>query len=368
MNVVKVTGLILLAVVLAVLIIGIGAVLFLNFWPSVGKAPDGEARRALGRRSKQHRGGRFRNDAEIRTLTGRPPASSDRKKPKKTIPARTPSLLPEPGADDLTLTWLGHSSFLLQIGGKNILVDPVLSGRSSPVGFAGPKRFSELPMTVEKLPGIDAVLLSHDHYDHLDYGTIRAIRDKASIFVAPLGLDAVLSGWGVPMEKIRTLDWWESITLDGLSSTLTPSQHFSGRNPLKGNSTLWGGFYLESGDRRVYYTGDGGYNTVFSAVHERLGAPDLMIAECGQYDPSWANIHMFPEQTVQAGTDAGASWLIPVHWGSFCICKHAWDDSVRRVTKAAKASGLNVATPRIGETVIYDDIASHTENWWESCE
>ena len=361
MKLMKILGVILLAALLLILAV----ILFLYLSPSVGKAPGRAERESLDRMSAQHAGGVFRNEQQVSTLTGGERCAGTRKTPETLLPAEQPSFLPDPGENDLTFTWFGHSSFLLQIGGKNVLVDPVLGKRSSPVGFAGPKRFSELPLTAEELPDVDVVFLSHDHYDHLDYRTVRAVSGRTGAFVVPLGLDAVLRGWGVPAEKIRALDWWESTEIGGLSFTLTPSQHFSGRNPLRANSTLWGGLYLTGGDRRVYYTGDGGYYGVFSEVRERLGAPDLMLAECGQYDPSWAGVHMFPEQTAQAGLDAGAAWVIPVHWGSFCICNHDWDDPIRHVTAASEASGLRLATPRIGQTVDYTKIASFTEAWWE---
>ena len=369
MKVLRAAGKVILALLLLLLILAASILLFLNFCPSVGKTPDKAEREALEGKSKQYRDGQFRNAGEVSTMSGeqRYPAS-DRRRPKNLLPAESPAFLTDPQPEDWSFTWIGHSSFLLQMGKKNILVDPVFSGRSSPVSFIGPRRFSELPLTTEELPHLDVVFLSHDHYDHLDYQTIRAIKDRAGLFLAPLGVDAILRGWGVDAEKIRTLDWWESIELDGLTCTLTPSQHFTGRNPLKGNSTLWGGLYLDNGLHRIYYTGDGGYNPVFVEVRERLGAPELMIAECGQYDPAWAGIHMFPEETAQAGLDAGTEWLIPVHWGSFCICNHAWDDSIRRVTAAAESSGLPLASPRIGQTLTASDLASCTDPWWEACE
>ena len=306
------------------------------------------------------------NENEVSFMEGERYPSSDRRIPKTLLPAQTPALAAAPQADTLTFTWLGHSSFLLQIGSRNVLVDPILSSRASPVQLAGPKRFSALPLTADALPKLDVVFVSHDHYDHLDKRTICAIRDRAAAFIVPLGVDDILTGWGVDASKITALDWWEHVEIDGVTYTLTPGQHFTGRNPFKRNVTLWGGLYLDSGTHRVYYTGDGGYYDVFRRIRARLGAPDLMIGECGQYDPLWSNIHMFPEQTAQAGLDVGAKWLIPVHWGSFCICNHAWDDSIRRVTAAAEAAGLSVATPMIGQTAAYSTLSACTERWWEA--
>ncbi|MBO7633316.1 MAG: MBL fold metallo-hydrolase [Lachnospiraceae bacterium] len=348
-----------------VIIVVISVLLFLRFSPSVGRMPGAAERSELERRSAHYRNGAFHNENRIRTLSGGKRYSSNRKRPGILIDAVCPSFDTGSQNGEPAFTWLGHSSFVIGIAGKTVAVDPVLGMRSSPAGFIGPKRFSKLPLSAEDFPAADIVFISHDHYDHLDHKTIMAIEPRVGKFVVPLGLDAVLKSWDIPGEKICTLDWWESVEIGGLKVTLTPSQHFSGRNPLKGNSTLWGGLYLSDGRYSVYYTGDGGYYDVFRAVGEKLGAPDLMIAECGQYDPSWAGVHMFPEQTVQAGLDAGASWLIPVHWGSFCICNHAWDDPIRRVTLAAKEAGLSVATPRIGQTVNLGSIDTFTERWWE---
>lgn len=368
MKVLKTAAMVILTLIVVVLFVAAAVGLFLRFFPAVGKVPDENERKLLDEKSGQYDGNTFHNEKPVKTMTGGERYHSDRKTPKTKLPAQTPTLLPKPGKEDLSFTWLGHSSFLLQIGGRTVLVDPVLSERSSPVSFAGPKRFSELPLTAEELPDIDVLFLSHDHYDHLDWKTIRTIKDRVGTFIVPLGLDAILRSWDVPEEKIQSLDWWESAEIENLCFTLTPCQHFSGRNPLKGNRTLWGGVYIRGKTHCVYYTGDGGYYDVFETVRERLGAPDLMIAECGQYDPAWAQIHMFPEQTVQAGVDAGASWLIPVHWGAFCVCNHAWDDSIRRVTSAAETAGLRLATPRIGQTVSFAQIADCQDFWWDDYE
>ena len=364
----KTAGKIILAILLIALAVVLLALLFLFLSPTVGKLPDERERERLNGRSDHFSHGQFRNERSVSVMDAESSPSSERRRPRRLLGAEKPALPADPGEDDLYFTWLGHSAFLLQMGKTTILADPLLSSRASPIGFAGPKRFSELPLRAEELPEIDVLFLSHDHYDHLDHGTIQSIKDKVGAFVVPLGLDAVLKGWGAAPEKIYPLDWWESAQIDGVTFTLTPSQHFSGRNPLRRNAMLWGGGYFENGTHRVYYTGDGGYYDVFGQVRERLGAPELMIAECGQYDPAWARIHMFPEETVQAGLDVRADRVIPVHWGSFCICNHAWDDPIRRFVTAAEDAGLPYAVPRIGQTVAASDFASCSERWWEAYE
>ncbi len=365
MDIFRTIGKIVLVLIIILVIVAVAGLLFLWFYPSVGKLSDEQEKKSFSEKTGLFYNDQFHNENEVSLMTGEGYPSSPRKKPGTKIKAETPELLSDPEEDALAFTWIGHSSFLLQLGTKNILVDPVLGDVSSPVSFAGPHRFSEVPITVSQMPEVDVLLLSHDHYDHMDYGTIRDIRSKVKLFIVPLGVDAILRGWGVEADKICALDWWESTEIEGTVITLTPSQHFTGRNPLKRNITLWGGYYMDDGKHKVYYTGDGGYYDVFGRVREKLGAPDLMIAECGQYDPAWAGVHMFPEEVVKATADAGAKWLIPVHWGTFCICNHAWDDSIIRVTEKSKEEGVNIATPRIGQTVNYDLIDSFHESWWE---
>ena len=368
MKTLKVVMKILLILAIVVVVILLAVVLFLEFSPTVGKMPGKKDKARFASLTSQFHDGKFNNENSTSTMTGDSYPSSNRKTPKNIIKAEKPEFLTDPGEEDLTFTWFGHSSFMLQMGGKNILVDPVFSKRCSPVGFAGPKRFSELPLEVDELPNIDVLFISHDHYDHLDYKTVRALKDKVEKVIVPLGLDVTLKGWGFDESKIIVLNWWESVEIGGMTFTHTPSQHFTGRNPLKGNSTFWGGIYISNDYHKVYYTGDGGYYDVFEKVGERLGAPDLMIAECGQYDTAWAKVHMFPEETAKAAADVKAKWVIPVHWGTFSICNHAWDDSITRVTKASETENVDLATPRIGQTVNYDEIGTYTEHWWEEVE
>lgn len=363
---VKVLLIVLGSIVGLCLLVAIAGLLFLAFWPSVGKMPGKEERETYAKKSELYYDKKFHNEIDFTVMTGKQDATSDRKVPKEQLKAADPTYAERGQEGGLVITWIGHSSTLLQLGTSNILIDPVLGNRSSPVSFAGPKRFSECPVTVESLPEIDVLFISHDHYDHLEYATIKDIDAKVKRYIVPLGVEVILKGWGVSEDKITALNWWEEVTLDNVMYALTPSLHYTGRNPLKANSTLWGGLFMNDGSHKVYYTGDGGYYDVFSRVYEKYGEADLMLGDSGQYDTAWATTHMFPEQTVQAAIDAHAKWLIPVHWGTFSLSNHAWDDPIIRVAAAAEAKGVNLATPRYGQTVDYAEIATSTEHWWEA--
>lgn len=285
-------------------------------------------------------------------------------KPADVLPVHRVTEVARAEEGELKVIWLGHSSGLLQMGSRNILFDPVFTTQISPVGIGGLNRFSEVPLSAEDVPEIDVLFLSHDHYDHMDRGTILAIDGRVGSYVVPDGADEILAGWGIVESKIHALNPWESVTLCGVEFTMTPAQHTGGRG--LGPGTLCGGVYMKDGAHVVYYTGDGGYGEHFSQMYERLGAVDLLLAECGQYNESWSKVHMFPEQTAQVAVDVHAEWMIPVHWGAFVLALHAWDDSVTRCTAAAAQLGVNIATPEIGQTVDYDEISSYTAHWWEA--
>lgn len=270
------------------------------------------------------------------------------------------------GQDQETrLTWFGHSAVLIEIEGKKIFLDPMLSDVPAPHPWLGSKRFNpELPLDMDSLPQLDAVVISHDHYDHLDYESIKTIKDKVEHFFVPLGVGSHLVTWGVEESKITELDWWEEISFDGILIAATPAQHFSGRTLGDSNTTLWASWVIKGKQSSMFFSGDSGYTKSFKDIGDKYGPFDITMVECGQYHEDWAQIHMMPEETVQASLDLNSKMLMPIHWGAFTISLHAWDESIKRALKAAEKVGLKVTTPIIGETIILNKV-SPTSHWWE---
>ena len=261
--------------------------------------------------------------------------------------------------------WYGHSVCLLQIANKNILIDPMLGPNASPIAPFSTKRFSEASLEViDSLPEIDVLLMTHDHYDHLDYDSILKLKEKVDTWFVGLGISRHLEKWGVPAGQITEFDWWDEIDFDGIRLVYTPSRHFSGRGAFDRAKSLWGGWVFISEDVKVYWSGDGGYGPHFKDVGDKLGPFDWGFMECGQYNKNWHAIHMYPEETVQAALDAGVSVATPVHWAGFALALHPWKEPIERFLKAANDVGLNSCTPRIGEVVRLKDQRS-TEAWWE---
>ncbi|WP_053363388.1 MBL fold metallo-hydrolase [Bacillus sp. FJAT-27251] len=270
-------------------------------------------------------------------------------------------------SEEDSLTWFGHSAFLLSMDGKKLFIDPMLGGTASPVTFVGPKRYSEhLLDMVGEMPPIDAVLLTHDHYDHLDFLSIQKLKSKTGHFFVPLGVGTHLIRWGVAKDSITELNWWEECTFQGLTIALTPSRHFSGRGIFNRNSTLWGGWVILGEQTRFYTSGDGGYGAHFREIGEKYGPFDLVLMEGGQYDRRWPWAHMFPEQSVQASMDVKGKKMMLIHWGAFTLARHGWAEPVERAIKEAKAKNVELIAPKIGETISLKGTA-HTlgEAWWE---
>ena len=265
------------------------------------------------------------------------------------------------------LVWFGHSAFLLQMKGKHILIDPMFGEVPAPHPILGGKRFNkELPIAVEKLPNIDAVIISHDHYDHLDYESILKLKDKVKYFYTPLAVGVHLKAWGIEEARIVELDWWQHSTHGDLEFICTPAQHFSGRKLGNGQSTLWSSWVIRSDSESIFFSGDSGYGPHFKEIGEKFGPFHLAMMECGQYNESWPDIHMFPEETIQAGKDVGAKAVMPIHWGAFKLALHSWTDPVERANIQAKALQIPVVTPKIGAPIQLQHAVESHSNWWKN--
>jgi L-ascorbate metabolism protein UlaG (beta-lactamase superfamily) len=330
--------------------------------------------RALSRSSAQHDGERFRN-VKPRPVEGfgktlRIMWNMLFKKPAGTAPTGTlpvDALTREQldAAPDRSLYRLGHSTMLLKLRGEFWLTDPVFAERASPFRRLGPKRFHAPPIALADLPPLRGVILSHDHYDHLDRDTVLALAATTGVFLTPLGVGDRLIEWGIDASKVRQFDWWQSAEVDGLTFTATPAQHFSGRSLFDGNSTLWASWVIADDDLRVFFSGDTGYFDGFKTIGERLGPFDVTLIETGAYDAQWPYVHMQPEDTVQAHIDLQGRWLVPIHNGTFDLAMHRWHEPFERVMGLAAAHGITLSTPRMGERL--DLTAPHRgERWWRN--
>lgn len=261
--------------------------------------------------------------------------------------------------------WYGHSVCLMRLGQQQFLIDPMLGPDASPIGPVRTKRFSEHTLDIiDQLPELDAVFLTHDHYDHLDYSSIKKLKGKVPHFYTALGVKRHLVRWGVEPESITELDWWDEGQLGDLNFTFTPSRHFSGRGLTDRTKSLWGGWVFQVDNYKVYWSGDGGYNPDFREIGRRFGPFDWAFLECGQYYKLWKPIHASPEEAVQAAIDVGAKMSTPVHWGGFKLAPHDWRDPVDRFVEAGTDKGLNMAIPQPGELVTSESEVIVTR-WWD---
>uniref|UniRef100_A0AB33L135 MBL fold metallo-hydrolase n=1 Tax=Tenacibaculum sp. Pbs-1 TaxID=3238748 RepID=A0AB33L135_9FLAO len=266
---------------------------------------------------------------------------------------------------DTGFIWYGHSAFLMQTQGKNILIDPMFGKVAAPMNFLGENRFNkEIPLEIEKLPKIDAVVISHDHYDHLDYESIEKLKSKVEHYFVPLAVGVHLKAWGISEEKITELDWWGETTYKGLQFICTPSQHFSGRKMNNHQSTLWSSWIIKTPTDNIFFSGDSGYGEHFTEIGNKYGPFDFAMLECGQYDEQWQDIHMLPEQTAQAGVDLQAKKIMPIHWAGFKLALHSWTDPIERVTKKANELNIPLVAPRIGQTFTINNIENSDSSWW----
>jgi L-ascorbate metabolism protein UlaG (beta-lactamase superfamily) len=293
----------------------------------------------------------------------------ERRVPRGPLPSMSPlDLWTRKPQSGLRVTWLGHSTMLIEIGGVRILTDPVWGPRASPSAIVGPKRFQEVPVALREMPPVDVAIVSHDHYDHLDYPTIRALAKTSVPFVASLGVGAHLEYWGVPSERIVELDWWESYTLPDTDVVLTaaPSQHFSGRGLKDRNSTLWSSISMRSPKHSVFFSGDTGLTTEYRSIRERLGPFDVVMLEIGAFHPAWGDIHLGPDNAIKAHAMLGGAFL-PVHWGTFSLAMHAWDQPAERLLELASEANAQLVMPMLGEPVEPTN-AQAVKAWWREVE
>lgn len=350
-------------------------VLFLYFNPQFGGKASDEAI-AEYKKSKNYKDDVFVNSNEVRldmSIKDMGKAlmgffkSQPNTKPEQALPfSKIDSLNIADYRGETRLVWFGHSTFLLQTDGKTILIDPMLGNVPAPHPSLGSKRFNEeLPISIDKLPKIDAVIISHDHYDHLDYESIIALKDKVDHFYTPLGVGAHLQKWNVDKTKITELDWWQETSFKDLKLICTPAQHFSGRGLSDRAKTLWSSWIVQSKTDNIFFSGDSGYANHFKTIGETYGPFDFAMIECGQYNEMWPDIHMFPEETVQAGIDVKAKKIMPIHWGAFKLAMHTWTDPIERFTKAAKDLNVKIVTPKIGEEIFPKDSTFNVKTWWK---
>ncbi|HDX9650893.1 MULTISPECIES: MBL fold metallo-hydrolase [Bacillus] len=264
-----------------------------------------------------------------------------------------------------SVTWFGHSASLLKIEGKKLLLDPMFGDASSPFPLFTSKRYSgAFSLEREDLQEIDAVIISHNHYDHLNYKSIMLLKDHAKHFYVPTGVAQYLMKWGVSPSKISEHNWWEEIAFDNIKLVCAPARHFSGRSMTDRDCSLWCSWLILGRDTKVFFSGDSGYAPHFKEIGNKYGPFDLTLMECGQYDTRWSAIHMLPEETVQAHIDVKGDLLLPIHWGAFTLALHEWSDPIERVTKEAKRLGINIATPQIGESITLKSTDYPSSAWW----
>lgn len=323
--------------------------------------------------SPQWRDGRFRNrlprvDGPWWRMLGEFLfAGSKHRRPTAPLPIerRTAADYATPPATGVRVTWLGHSTTLVELDGARLLVDPVWAERASFSSWVGPKRFHPPPLALDDLPPLDAVILSHDHFDHLDETLVRALAGRIERWITPLGVGDWLRRWGVAPTRVTELDWWETTTVGGVELTATPARHFSGRALGGQDRTLWSGWAMRGSSGRIYYGGDSAMQDEFPEIGARLGPFDLTIIEVGAYDRLWPDVHLGPEQAVAAHTLVRGGVMLPVHWGTFDLALHGWTEPIERVLAAAAIAGARVATPRPGGMIEPAGVVP-SDRWWPS--
>jgi len=358
-----------IAIIIALVVLGTS--LFLNFSPQFGASKKSIQTEDVIN-SPNFEDGKFKNITETTMMTDFKISTlpeyfkNGDKIPDFEIPVNKvqPNQLNQLNDSLMRITWFGHSTIMIEKVGKIILIDPMLGNVPSPISWAGSGRFNpELPIKIEDLPFIDVVLISHDHYDHLDYESILQLKEKVGIFYTPLGVGAHLRSWGVPSDRVAEMDWWDTTEFDEFTFVAAPARHFSGRGLFDRNSTLWCSWIIQSKHNNIFFSGDGGYDVHFKEIGSKYGPFDFAMMECGQYNEQWSLIHMMPDEIPQALSDLQCNVFMPIHWGAFKLALHSWTDPVEQLQKSLIGSDFKMASPEIGESFIIDaDIPS--SKWW----
>lgn len=290
--------------------------------------------------------------------------SGKQRRPPRPLPTLDPrNDWAKPPGSGFRTTWLGHSTLFVELDGATFVTDPVWADRASSVGFVGPKRFQPVPVSIDLLPPLDFVLLSHDHYDHLDRGAVEFFAKQGVPLITTLGIGKHLERWGIPSDLITELDWWDHAELCGVRVTSAPTQHFSGRSLINRNTTLWGSFVVEGENHRFYFGADSGYGGHFKQIAREFGRFDLVTLEIGAFHPSWAGIHLGPENALKAHTDLGGGPFLPIHWGTFDLAVHAWDEPPEKLVELG--AGRRLLLPQIGQGVEPSTWETNTL-WWRA--
>lgn len=352
------------------LVIIVVLIIFIKVSPVFGGSASKEANKEYSERGTNYIDKKFiyPEQYKLKVEAGENSISKKGRTPKDALPVMKPTFQNNPDIKELNVTWLGHSALLIQLHGMNIMIDPLFSRRTFPVNFAGPKRFSEMPITIEEIPEIDLLIISHDHYDHLDMYTIKKLDSKVRKYIVPLGLENHLKRFNVEKGKIQSMAWWEEFEFNGLTIGCTPAKHYSNRQLSDRGNTLYASWVLKDEYHQIYESGDTGFGGHFKDIHDRYGDFDFVMMDSAQYNSAWHDSHMFPEEAAMAAKIMGARISMPIHWGAFALSRHGWDDPPERFVTWGEKNNMEVVTPRIGETMALDKYQEFQKCWWRDFE
>lgn len=342
---------------------------FANFSPEIGSNPTKKEQNTYNT-YQNYKDGEFINIEDTRRTTGQFSIvdffkNDSNRLPKDLLEDKKIDLKKFKSKNQISFSWLGHSSFLFNINEKLIMLDPILSDYASPIPIKRFKRFNtNTALSIDELDSIDIVIFSHDHYDHLDYKTVKYLHNKVRKFVVPVGLGNHLRGWGVSSNSIIELNWEESFVVDELEFVCLPSRHYSGRSLFNTNSTLWASWAILSKKGKIYFSGDSGYGLHFKEIGNNYGPFDVSLIDCGQYNNAWKHLHMFPEECTMASIDLKSNYYMPIHWGAFTLSIHDWNEPIKQSVYYSEMYGQKILAPRIGEVVVLDSINHQIIEWW----